>query len=236
MTGEPPPRPLVEPGLVSELLFLGCTRGGTGRSRSDSGSRGEKSCPSISSASPENGLTPRWWVTGWKVWWTPACARRWCTVPGFQSEHPGSQTTSSMGSPSKSSSTIVPPRCVPAATSEKVVKRPPPPAQARSARPRRSVGRPGSARPGAARNPRTAPPAGCWWPSGAPPGRRDPRCTACGRQPRHRAPGPSARSCVWLEPPPRAGSRGFPVELDRSAVPVQRAPGLDVRAVDGHRR
>ena len=27
-------------------------------------------------------------ITSWNVWWMPACARRWCTDPGLQSEHP----------------------------------------------------------------------------------------------------------------------------------------------------
>ena len=34
----------------------------------------------MSSASPENGLAPRWWVTGWKVWVMPAWARGWAVA------------------------------------------------------------------------------------------------------------------------------------------------------------
>ena len=61
-------------------------RGGAGRSTQFFGQMEENSWPSIKRASPENGLLPRWWVTGWKVWTMPAWANGTEVDPGLQSE------------------------------------------------------------------------------------------------------------------------------------------------------
>lgn len=120
--GHAPPGPQVELGLVLRLLRLRCSPGRHRQVPQLLRQQGENSCPSISRASPENALSPRWWVTGWKVWWIPTWARRWCTVPGLHSEYPGSRTTSSMASPLDLAAGCHPPLPAPGGS-------PPPPAR-----------------------------------------------------------------------------------------------------------
>ena len=79
MSHQAPTGPLVELGLVGQFLFLGRPSRGRRQIVEVFGRWGEKSCPSMRSASPEKGLLPRWCVTGWKVWLMPPWARG-CTV------------------------------------------------------------------------------------------------------------------------------------------------------------
>ena len=72
MADHPPPGTPIELRLVDELLGLGRSSRGDGQLTQLSREVAEKSWPSMSRASPEKGLLPRWWVTGWKVWPMPA--------------------------------------------------------------------------------------------------------------------------------------------------------------------
>ena len=82
MTDQSPPGPPVELGFVDDLPGLRCSPRRRGKLPKICWQVGGESWPSMSIASPENGLLPSWWVTGWNVWWMPACLRGWAVDVG----------------------------------------------------------------------------------------------------------------------------------------------------------